>query len=68
MKQGMPVYSEHGDATPACHLAPSILPHPQPPPPCCHPHCQAVRKLMDTKKLEGTLSYDSSFGDSGQKG
>lgn len=24
---------------------------------------QAVRKLMDVKKLESTLSYDSAFGD-----
>ena len=24
---------------------------------------KAVRKLNDAKKLEGTLTYDSSFGD-----
>jgi len=29
---------------------------------------QAVRKMMDAKKLESTLNYDSSFGDGNQKG
>jgi hypothetical protein len=29
---------------------------------------QAVRKMMDAKKLESSLTYDSSFGDGGQKG
>ena len=28
---------------------------------------KAVRKLVEAKKLESTLSYDSSFGDGGQK-
>lgn len=27
---------------------------------------KAVRKLNDAKKLEGTLSYDSAFGDGGR--
>jgi 26S proteasome regulatory subunit T4 len=27
----------------------------------------AVRKMLDAKKLEGTLSYDSAFGDGGKK-
>eukprot|EP00775_Hariotina_reticulata_P009183 gene9183-9349_t len=29
---------------------------------------KAVRKMMDAKKLESTLNYDSSFGDGNQKG
>jgi hypothetical protein len=29
---------------------------------------QAVRKMMDAKKLESTLNYDSSFGDGNQNG
>ena len=33
---------------------------------CCV--AQAVRKMMDAKKLESTLNYDSSFGDGNQKG
>jgi hypothetical protein len=32
---------------------------------CC---LQAVRKMMEAKKLESTLNYDSSFGDGNQKG
>ena len=28
---------------------------------------QAVRKLMDAKKLETTLAYDSTFGDGGKQ-
>jgi hypothetical protein len=28
---------------------------------------QAVRKMMEAKKLESTLTYDSSFGDGNQK-
>lgn len=27
---------------------------------------KAVRKMNDAKKLEGTISYDSSFGDGGK--
>jgi 26S proteasome regulatory subunit T4 len=30
-------------------------------------YMKAVRKLNDAKKLEGTLTYDSSFGDGGRK-
>jgi hypothetical protein len=29
--------------------------------PCCAVLCQAVRKMMDAKKLESTLNYDSDF-------
>ena len=29
-------------------------------------YMKAVRKLNDAKKLEGTLSYDSAFGDGGR--
>jgi len=28
---------------------------------CCAVLCQAVRKMMDAKKLESTLNYDSDF-------
>lgn len=28
---------------------------------------KAARKLNEAKKLEGTLSYDNSFGDGGKK-
>lgn len=28
---------------------------------------KAVRKMNDAKKLETTISYDSSFGDGGKK-
>ena len=36
-------------------------------PPSSLPHPQAVRKLMDAKKLESTLAYDSTFGDGGKQ-
>lgn len=29
-------------------------------------YMKAVRKLNDAKKLEGSLSYDSAFGDGGK--
>ncbi len=28
---------------------------------------KAVRKMMEAKKLEGSLTYDSSWGDGGKK-
>ena len=31
-------------------------------------YLQAVRKMMEAKKLESTLNYDSNFGDGNQKG